>query len=344
MDKPAPAYRALALQVATEAVNGLDVEGTRAAIDAAIDRIARSVRGALAWVGADCRLVVLPEYVLTGFPLGESVPEWADKAALAPGGREYERLGAIAAEHAIHLAVNAYETDEHFPGLYFQACVVIGPSGDIVLRYRRLHSMFSPSPCDVLDRYLEHHGWDGLFPVADTPIGRLAAVASEEILYPELVRTLGLRGAEVLVHPTSEITSPDLTPKAIARRARALETLTYVVSCNSGGLRGVALGPDSTNGGSEIIDFQGRALVRAGAGESVVAAAEIDLAALRRERRRPGMSNLPARFKADLWAEELTRHDVDRRNTFLDAVPDRTAFGRRQAEVIERLLATGVIR
>lgn len=344
MNDPAPAYRALALQVATDVVNGLDVDGTRRAIDRAIDRIARSVRGSLAWVGPDCRLVVLPEYVLTGFPLGESVPEWAEKAALAPGGREYDRLAAIAAEHSIHLVVNAYESDEHFPGLYFQACVILGPTGDVVLRYRRLHSMFSPSPCDVLDRYLDHYGWDALFPVAETPIGVLAAVASEEILYPELVRALSLRGAEVLVHPTSEITSPDLTPKAIARRARALETLSYVVSCNSGGLRGIALGPDSTNGGSEIIDFQGRALVRAGAGESVVAAAEIDLAALRRERRRPGMTNLPARFKADLWAEELTRHDVDRRNTFLDAVPDRAGFVRRQAEVIERLLDAGVLR
>lgn len=344
MSEPAPTYRALALQVATDVVNRLDVDGARASIGRTLDRLEGVVRGSLAWVGADCRLVVLPEYVLTGFPLGEGIEEWAAKAAIAPGGPEYDRLGAIASAHSIHLAVNAYETDDHFPGLYFQASVILGPTGDVVLRYRRLHSLYSPSPYDVWDRYLDHYGRDALLPVADTELGALAAIASEEILYPELARALGLRGAEVFVHSTSEVASPDLTPKGVARRARALETLGYVVSANSGGLRGLALGADSANGGSEIIDFRGQALVRAGAGESVVAAAEIDLGALRRERRRPGMGNLPSRVKTELWADEYARHDVERKNSFLDRAPDRAAFARRQAEVLERLAGAGVIR
>lgn len=336
-------YRALALQIRTDAVNQVSQHDARALINRTIDRIAAQAQGAKSWAGPTCRLMVLPEYVLTGFPMGDTIEGWRDKAAIAPDGPEYDALTAIAADLNVFLAVNAYETDRHFPDLYFQASVVLGPSGDTVLRYRRLHSLYSPSPYDVLDDYLDHHGEEALFPVADTEIGRLATIASEEILYPELARILGLRGAEVLLHSTSEVTSPDPTPKSIARRARAIETLSYVVSANSGGLYGTAIPANSADGGSEILDFTGRALIRAGGGESIVAYADLDLAALRRERRRPGMGNLPARTKTSLWAREYARYDVDRANTLTGVRPERSFFLARQQEVLDRLADAGAL-
>ena len=339
-----PSYRALALQVRTEAVNGLGVAEARDLITASITRIGQAARGAKGWVGEDCRLIVLPEYVLTGFPMGDTIPGWREKAALAPDGPEYDAIASIAQQLRVHLAVNAYESDPHFPELYFQASVVFGPTGDVVLRYRRLHSLYSPSPYDVWDSYLDIYGADAIFPVARTEIGALAAVASEEILYPELVRALGLRGAEVLLHSTSEVTSGQLTPKAIARRARAIENLAYVVSANSGGLRGIPIPGDSANGGSELLDFAGRVLAQAGPGESTAAYADLDLAALRRERARPGMLNLPSRVKTALWAQEYARHDVEHPNSLAgSATADRAFFTRRQAEVLRRLADAGVI-
>jgi predicted amidohydrolase len=339
-----PAYRALALQVRTRAVNGLSRDDARAAIASAIERVGEQVAAAVAWHGPDTRLVVLPEYVLTGFPMGEPVPAWADLAALRPDGREYEALGAIAQRLGVHLAGNAYETDPGFPGLYFQACWLIAPSGRVVLRYHRLHSMYSPSPYDVWDAYLDRYGIAAVLPVARTELGAVGAVASEEILYPELSRALALRGAEVLVQPTSEASSPELTPKAVARRARAVENTVYVVAANSGGLTGTAIGADSTNGGSEIVDYAGRVLARAGSGESVVACAELDLAALRRERARTGMGNLLSRTQAALWAQEYARHDVARPGGLGDgATPDRAYFLRRQREALDRLRQAGVL-
>ncbi|AQZ66079.1 Aliphatic amidase AmiE [[Actinomadura] parvosata subsp. kistnae] len=319
------AYTALALQLETRVGAG---------IGAAIDRIGERVAGSKAWLGPELRLVVLPEYVLTGFPLREGVEEWRDRAAIDPGGPEYRALGAVAADHDVFLCVNAYERDEHFPDLFFQATVILAPSGEAVLRYRRLHSLFSPTPYDVWERYLEIYGIDGVLPVARTEIGNLAAVASEEILVPELARALALRGAEVLCNPTSEASSPALTPKAVARRARAVENLAFVVSANSGGLTGLPIPGDSTNGGSEVIDHEGRALAQAGPGETLVAAAELDLAALRRARLRPGLANLLSRVKTGLWAEEYARHDVERP---AKGVPDRAELRARQVAAIARL-------
>ena len=80
------------------------------------------------------RLVVLPEYFLTGFPMGDTVPGWRDKAALDIKGPEYDALARIAADFDLYLAGNAYEVDPNFPELYFQCCFVLGPGGEVVLR------------------------------------------------------------------------------------------------------------------------------------------------------------------------------------------------------------------
>ncbi|MFC4120299.1 hypothetical protein, partial [Nonomuraea zeae] len=80
---------------------------------------------------------------------------------------------------------------------------------------------------------------------------------------------------------------------------------------------------------------------QAASGESIVAAAELDLAALRRARRRPGMSNLPARVKTGLWAAEYARHRGEEPNGLAEAAPERNWFARRQREIIERRYGPG---
>ncbi|MEO0998082.1 MAG: nitrilase-related carbon-nitrogen hydrolase, partial [Pseudomonadota bacterium] len=104
-------YRALALQARCKAVNELTVDEARASMAAALEHTAYLIDGAMRFIGPDTRLIVLPEYSLTGFPFGESIAEWREKAALAPDGPEYDRLSEIAAERRIFLAGNAYETD-----------------------------------------------------------------------------------------------------------------------------------------------------------------------------------------------------------------------------------------
>ena len=336
-------YTALALQTRCNTVNKLDKGAARAAMLDCIARIDEQIRGSLVLIGPSLKLVVLPEYFMTGYPVGETIEGWADKAGIAVGGPEYEALSTLAQKHGIFLAGNAYETDEHFPGFYFQVCFIIDPSGDVVLRYRRLISMFAPTPHDVWDRYLEIYGIDAVFPVADTEIGKLACCASEEVLFPEIVRAHALRGAEVILHSTSEIASPDLTPKDVAKRARAIENLVYVVSANSGGLYGEGIPANSVDGMSKIVDFKGNVLISAHVGETMIANAEIDLAALRANRHKPGMPNYNARQRLELFANVYQSNRVYPANTLLDPasgahiVPDRSHFIDRQRQVIEDL-------
>lgn len=344
-DATAPAYRALALQARCWAVTGVgDRAEARALMKESLDRLRRQIAASVAFIGPDCRLVVLPEYALTGHPVGEPLPVWADRAALEPDGPEEEGLAAIARDVGVFLAANAYETDRNFPDLYFQSSIVLDPAGGVVLRYRRLNSLMTPTPHDVWDRYLDLYGLDGVFPVARTEIGVLACIASEEILFPELARCLAVRGAEVFLHSTSEAGSPLVTAKDVARRARAIENLAFVVSANSGGIEGSPIPGESTDGGSQIVDFEGRVLVEAGPGESMVASAEVDLAALRRARRRPGMANLLSRNRFDLYASTYSAARFHEANGLSDGrAPDRAYFLGVQRAVIERLSKAGLI-
>ena len=152
-----------------------------------------------------------------------------------------------------------------------------------------------------------------------------------------------MRGAEVIVHSTCEVASPRLTPKGIARRARAIENLAYVVSCNTAAMEGIDLPGDSADGGSMVIDYQGHVLAEAGQGESVVASAEIDLAALRRYRRRPGMGNFLSRQRFEAYAESYRMHSFYPPNSLADGFSGRRHFIETQAKVIKRLEDDGVI-
>ena len=300
-------FAALALQIAARSVErAADRTAASRQMIAMIEEVGVKLRSSAVFIqqygGSAVKLAVLPEYFLTSYPGRISIPDFAAKAALDIDGPEYAALGKIAETQQLFLAGNAYERDAHFPGIYFQTSFVVAPSGKVVLRYRRLNSMFAPTPHDVWSKYLDIYGLDGVFPVARTEIGNLAAIASEEILYPEIARAHALRGAEIFVHSSSEIGSPLATPKAIAKRARAFENIAYVVSANTAGIEGTTLPLASGDGNSMVVDYKGSVLAESNSGETFTAFADIDLNALRTHRRKPGMINCLARQRLELFA------------------------------------------
>ncbi len=349
LKSPEKPYAALALQLAAHSIE--KAADPRAAMRAMIDEVAAKLRGAAVFIqqygGSPVKLAVLPEYLFSSYPWRVSIPEFAKAAAWAVDGPEYEALGKVAVAQKLFLAGNAYETDIHFPGLYFQTSFVVAPSGDVVLRYRRLNSMYAPTPHDVWSKYLDVYGLDGVFPVARTEIGNLAAIASEEILYPEIARAHALRGAEVFVHSSSEIGSPIDTNKMVAKRARAFENMAWVVSANTAGITGTGGAVASADGNSQVVDWKGNVVAESNSGETFTAFADIDIAALRQARRKPGMTNYLSRQRTELFAAAYATPSHQRANALIaDGVvtlPDRDHFNRVQTETLERLAKDGLI-
>lgn len=340
-------YRALALQVRCEAVNKYTHNSdARKCILNNIENIGQAIFASKAFIGSDLKLVVLPEYVLTGFPMGEDFLQWQQKACLVKDGAEYRELGKIAQKNNMYIAGNAYECDEHFPNLYFQSCFIIAPEGNVALRYRRLNSLYSPTPHDVWNKYLEIYGYESLFPVLNSPLGRLACVASEEILFPELTRCLAMRGAEILLHSTSEAAAvgTQITPKDAAKISRSVENGMYVVSANTAGISGTPLPSSSADGGSKIVDFNGRIVAQAGTGESMCAFSEVDVNALRAARRRVGLTNLLCRQRFELYAQSYAQNSFCEPNALAtEEQISRQFFRTRQQENIESLILKKII-
>ena len=331
-------YKALALQLACQTVNACQTrDEAETVMLQTIDRLERLLVASLGLIGRDTLLVVVPEAFLTGPPTTETNEDWREKAALEIDGRIYEALGAVAQRQQIYFSGNAYEQDPFFPELFFQTSFIIGPSGNVLLRYRRLNAMFIPTPHDVWALYLDAYGYDSLFPVVKTNIGNLACVASEDILFPEVARCLTMRGAEVLLHSTAEMGSPLLAPRKVAKLARAVENMAYVVSANAGGVMGSPVPSGSTDGGSQLIDPKGLVLAEAGYGESMAASADIDLAALREFRQRPAVGNLLARQRFELYAGSYAGHSVFPPDTLLNQPAERPQFTKTQQEVIKKL-------
>lgn len=344
-------YTALALQTRCDAVNqDASPEAARARMNAAIARVSAQIMGAKMFLsgfnGLPLKLVVLPEYWLTGFPLGEKREVWQAKAAITIGAKEDGAIAAVAQKHGVYLCSNHYENDPHFPDLYFQANVVYAPDGKTVLRYRRMISLYTPSPFDVWDKYLDAYGADAVFPVAQTEIGVLGTVASEEILYPEIARASVFKGAEILLHPTSEVGSPGLTPKHIGKMARASENMAYLVSANSGGIYGTPISANSTDAMSAVVSWKGEIMAEAGVGESIVANAALDVEGLRAARKRGGMTNFLSRLPMAAFRQVYAGAASHAQPNGLPdgKMIERDAVMTRQRDTIEALIEAGAIR
>lgn len=344
-----PRYSALALQTRCDAVNGdKDKAAARARMRSSIKRIDGQIAAAQAFYsgysGYPIELVVLPEYCLTGFPMRETRAQWRDKAAIEMDGDIMDAWSALAQKRKIYLCTNHYERDPNFPELYFQANVVIGPNGDVLLRYRRMISLYAPTPYDVWDQYLDVYGLDAVFPIAKTPIGTLGTIASEEILYPEIARMHALKGAEILLHPTSEAAAPMLTVKDIARRARAVENMAYVISANTGTITGNSIPSGSTDAMSKIIDWHGHVLFEGGYGESMNVVSTLDIGELREARSKTGMANLLSRLPMDAYENAYGQADHAQPNRLKDGkLQGRKEALSAQQAVIDGLSARGVL-
>lgn len=339
-------YKALALQTECAAVNAVKTkEDARAIMNASLGRIRGQLFSAKAFHGSDLKMACLPEYFLTSYPAGETAAEWREKAAIEKDGATYAAIGKLASDTGLYIGGNLYERDPAFPELYFQASTIFAPNGDLVLRYRRLISMYAPSPYDVLDKYLDAYGMNSLFPVVDTPFGRLAMLASEEIRYPEIARVLACKGAEVLLHPSSEAASTLMSPKNVAKIARAQENQMYVVSANSSSITGTALAAQSTDSRSQIVDDRGLILAETPGGESITACADIDITALRYRRQRNGMDNMLARQPMALYGQVFGAMDFHPAGSLGDGAnpPAKDFYKKRQDTVIEKLIKAGII-
>jgi predicted amidohydrolase len=232
------------------------------------------------------RLIVFPEFAHAA-PVYVSLAELREKLAVPIPNEHTERLHAKAKELDVYIQSGSMlEADPKYPGAVFNTTCLIGPEG-LLYKYRKVNPWIPyevhASPQDLLPGYDEP-----LFPVADTPIGKLGCAICYDWIFPEAIRQLAANGAEVLIRVSAYMDPWGATEPmdwwTLVNRCRALENTAFVVAANQGAsLRHYP--PYSWPGGSMIVDYDGRLLAQAspGPGERIVVA-PIDISALRHER------------------------------------------------------------
>lgn len=243
------------------------------------------------------RLVVLPEFAFQGPPRGTPVSEWIARACATIPGPITDRLADVARRFGIYIAGNHFEVDPKWPDRYFNSSFLLDPKGEVILRYRRINTASWTSPHDILEQYRDAYGEDGIFPVVETELGRMAIYPCGEVLVPELSRVFMLRGAEILLHPSNE---PANARADAAKVCRAAENMCYLISANISGSIGFS---DSERGGhSQIVDYNGNYLAfEKGDAETVECSAMIDVDALQAARRDTQMSNALLRSRLHMY-------------------------------------------
>jgi predicted amidohydrolase len=264
-------------------------------------------------------LILFPEFVFTG----GSGPNLLGVVDLP--GPEIEQVQQLARKYRVFIASNFYTRGVDFPGRYMNTSLLMNRAGEIVLKSYRLHTYHSTSPHDFWQRFLDKVGIEGAFPVAKTELGNISMLPSMEILFPEVPRMFVLRGAEVLLHTTSEA----IVDKSV-KRTRATENMAFVVSCNAAGLRG----PDPyMQVGSLIANFRGQVLAELEQGVASQCTAVIDVEGLRRRRANidlgypPYGANYLSRMRVEMFRDIYNSVSLYPPETYAEGTVYKSAIG-----------------
>ena len=106
-------------------------------------------------------------------------------------GPEIQRLCDLAKTVDAYIAGMVWEIMDDWPDRYWNTAFICSPEGEVVLKYHKHYDPLGKTkPGDVLEEYVGRYGEDALFPVVDTPIGRLGCLTCYDINFPEMARCL----------------------------------------------------------------------------------------------------------------------------------------------------------
>jgi predicted amidohydrolase len=205
-------------------------------------------------------LYVLPELFSTGYNFVNK--KEVEKLAEPADGPSFSAMSALAAKLKAHIAYGFAERAEQC----YNSAALVGPKGMVGI-YRKVHLyaketlLFAPG--------------DLGFPVFDLPFGKIGMMVCFDWIYPESARTLALRGAQIIAHP-SNLVMP-YCPDAMV--TRCLENRVFTATANRIGVERRGGTELQFIGTSEIVSPSGEVLVRMGHDETGIRVVEVDLKA-----------------------------------------------------------------
>jgi N-carbamoylputrescine amidase len=228
--------------------------------------------------GRGAKLICLQELFASQYFCQVEDSALFDLAEPIPGPTS-QAVADCAKELGVSIVVPLFE--KRAPGVYHNSLIVVGPSGETLGMYRKMHIPDDPS---FYEKYYFTPGDLG-FKTIETPEAKVGTLICWDQWYPEAARLTALRGAEVLVYPTAigwhpgekaEFGAAQLSAWQTIQRSHAIANGVFVVSVNRVGHEGPKDGGLQFWGHSFVADPFGVVLAEAGEGEETLVV-ELDL-------------------------------------------------------------------
>jgi len=202
-------------------------------------------------------------------------------AAEAVPGVTTNRMAELAKARSVTLHLGSLLETSPIKGKYYNTSVLIGPRGDIVASYRKIH-LFDVNVPDAI----VHRESDVVAPGTEIVVVRLAEFVLGlsicfDVRFPELYRNLAQAGAEVIAIPAAFNAVTGRAHWELLVRARAVENHAFVVAAAQVGTTAEGI---ATFGHSLIIDPWGEVLAEAMTDGPEVVMATLDLSEVARRR------------------------------------------------------------
>ena len=207
---------------------------------------------------AGAQLLVLPECAIPGymFDSGDEAMPYAEEIP----GPTTEALAEACRRLDVYAVCGLLERDGD---VIHNAAVLVGPES-LIGSYRKTHLPFLG-----VDRFVVP-GEE--LPVFETPLGRIGLEICYDLRFPEVTRTLALKGADIVAHPTNFPMAAKVQTEVITL-ARAAENRVYLLTANRVGKERWG----EFCGWSQIVDPYGRRLAEAGETEEALLVADVEL-------------------------------------------------------------------
>ncbi len=204
-------------------------------------------------------LWVLPELALTGYEI-RGRDESLKLSEEVPKGNSTQWLMQLCRDRNCYMVMGLIEREGK---KVYNSSVFVGPKG-LVGRYRKIH---------LFDKEEERFdAGDIPFTVFDIGMARVGVMICFDWRFPEAMRTLALRGAQIVAHPSNLV----LPYCQAAMVTRCLENNVFAATANRIGVEERDGRRVSFTGRSVIMDTKGNQLANGAIAASDVMTVEID--------------------------------------------------------------------
>jgi len=223
------------------------------------------------------RFIALPENWFFIGPLEEKVTH-----AEPLEGPRVRRMQDLAAKLGVHLLLGSIAEVAPNPAQCFNTSVLLGPTGELLASYRKIHLFDVDIPDGAVFQESETvaEGDQGLT-VVETPLARFGLSVCYDLRFPEMYRALVADGAQVLAVPSAFTMFTGKDHWEVLLRARAIENTSWVIAPNHSGAHSKGR---TSYGRSMIIDPWGTVVANCSDGPGY-AVARIDMGLLDRVRK-----------------------------------------------------------